>query len=285
VHCTNCGNTIDPGWHFCRACGAPALPGAAAPPPASPGAVPAAEVAAEPGGWAADGRPLPYSPEGVSVLGAWTEGLVWLATALTVALVALGALQRAAWKALATAPRCCNEDELDELSRAETAYTTGFGLFWLLVVAGFVVLVVWTYRAYRQAAAPDADLRFGRGWAIGAWFVPLANLVLVPMLLFDLWRLVSDRPERPRGRGWRRGRGNPLVLLWLATWSVGTVLSGEGDADLDDATVADVDRHFDLLLAAPVNLVVAGVALGLFVRRTRRRLDARDLPGPSGPIR
>jgi hypothetical protein len=46
-------------------------------------------------------------------------------------------------------------------------------------VIGGVVFIVWFHRAYGNLGALGVDRpRHGRGWAIGAWFIPIANVFI-----------------------------------------------------------------------------------------------------------
>jgi hypothetical protein len=90
----------------------------------------------------------------------------------------------------------------------------------LFVVTGIIWLVWWA-KAHRAASDGRGDLRYGRGWAIGGWFVPFANLVVPKRVADDLWT-ASREPRRPRDAGVARSRS---VLAWWATYIAAGVLS------------------------------------------------------------
>jgi len=72
----------------------------------------------------------------------------------------------------------------------------------LVPVAG-IVFLVWLDRARANAEVISSwRQRFGRGWAVGAWFVPLANVVLVPMVVGDIFRDSGGRPDGLVGAWW-----------------------------------------------------------------------------------
>lgn len=64
-----------------------------------------------------------------------------------------------------------------------SAMRTGSAIQVLLFVAGAVAWLIWQRRAnLRLRAAGREGLRFTPGWSIGWFFVPFANLVMVPQV-------------------------------------------------------------------------------------------------------
>jgi Domain of unknown function (DUF4328) len=51
-----------------------------------------------------------------------------------------------------------------------------------------VMFVVWFHRARINADGHGWPQRESPGWAIGAWFVPVANLWLPFRIMVDIWR-------------------------------------------------------------------------------------------------
>jgi hypothetical protein len=83
------------------------------------------------------------------------------------------------------------------------------------VLAAAAAFIVWLYRAYGNLPILGiVKPRHARGWAIGAWFVPLANLVIPKQIANDVWR--AGDPELAPGRARLEeapGRGaGPLVV-------------------------------------------------------------------------
>jgi hypothetical protein len=71
-----------------------------------------------------------------------------------------------------------------------------------------VAICAWLYRARANLDAfAEARPKWGRGWAIGAWFIPLANLWIVPSVLDDV-----VRGSVPPGQ--RRDRVSGALRLW-----------------------------------------------------------------------
>jgi hypothetical protein len=85
----------------------------------------------------------------------------------------------------------------------------GQGALW---VASAIAFISWMHRAYSNIdALPGAYRRWGAGWTIGAWFVPILNFFRPKQLIDDIWR--SGRP----------GSGPPA---WLMVWWIGFLISG-----------------------------------------------------------
>jgi hypothetical protein len=163
--------------------------------------------------------------------------------------------------------------------RAQDAddFVSGANAVFLLVQVVLAVLfIVWTFRAAKNNEALDRrNPRFGPGWAIGAWFIPLANLVIPVMLIQDLWRGATH--EIPRGDSrWRAARGSLLVGSWWALWVLSLARLFAGSSSVDDrASLDEIERSNWIALVGVVLAAIAAV-LAVFVVRAlaRRQLDA-----------
>jgi hypothetical protein len=74
---------------------------------------------------------------------------------------------------------------------------------YVLLLAGGIAWLVWQHRSQRQVrerlAAPE--VRWTPGWAVGWWFVPVANLLMPAVTTAELWR--ASGGEDGSGRPWR----------------------------------------------------------------------------------
>ena len=85
----------------------------------------------------------------------------------------------------------------------------------VLFVGCAVVFLVWLYRASDNARALGArDMMVSPGWAVGWYFVPLANLGMPYVTMRDLWK-ASARP-----RDWQVENAPVTIALWWACWIV-----------------------------------------------------------------
>ena len=86
----------------------------------------------------------------------------------------------------------------------------------LAFIATIVLFLMWFSRAYQNVERlGGGPLRYGRGWAIGAWFVPVLNLFRPKQIANDIWR--GSDPDLPRlpGPGYWRGAPIPGLLFGL----------------------------------------------------------------------
>lgn len=159
------------------------------------------------------------------------------------------------------------------------AATAGFQL--LALIPTIVLWLIWQYRHAKNAQALGAR-GLGPGWAIGGWFIPVANLVLGPLQLSQSAK-ASD-PDAPPGQGTLPA----VVVLWWVLFALQSVLSavagvgfddeGSGFGDVEEFQAADRLGAVGSLIA-----VAAAVAAILVVRRLsdrqRRALTQRGVPG------
>jgi hypothetical protein len=98
-----------------------------------------------------------------------------------------------------------------------------FAFYSVVMLLGVVALIVWLYQARSNVdALPGAKAEWARGWTIGAWFVPVANLFLVPAVFADVVR---------ESAGAAATRAVRLTVLWWVTWLVGSLIQANAMAD------------------------------------------------------
>ncbi|MGW2016222.1 DUF4328 domain-containing protein [Streptomyces sp. NPDC001927] len=136
----------------------------------------------------------------------------------------------------------------------------------LIQLALIVVFLVWFFRVRKNAGvfAPDVH-RGGPGWAIGAWFVPIANLWWPRSVAAGIWR--ASRRD-PYGDGKGEGESFALLNWWWVCWVLADVMSFFATSVYDDADKVDeFAAGAGFLMGAAVLDIVAAVLAILFVRR------------------
>jgi hypothetical protein len=166
------------------------------------------------------------------------------------------------------------------LRNANQGFNT-FSLVGLFTIAAMVLLIIWMWRSAHNAhALGRVGERLSPGWTIAAWFVPLANFVLLYILYSDLWR--SADPSTSRGDGWRALPGSGTVRAFWVFYVVGpsmVIVPGV----LAITGVTDESTTRTLLVAGGILGAVAALLNILVVREITSRqeaLQARD-PAPT----
>lgn len=104
-----------------------------------------------------------------------------------------------------------------------SVYAVLYSISQVLTIPIAIMLIVWTYKAHKASdALQPGPRRWGRGWSIGAWFIPIANFILVPLVLAEIHKIAST--ERSGGKAvgdWPR-RSTPAGLkLWFVFFALG----------------------------------------------------------------
>lgn len=164
-------------------------------------------------------------------------------------------------------------DFFSRAADADSFVTVTDVLLALSVLAVVPVFIVWCFRAAKnQEALERRPERLGAGWAIGGWFIPLANLVIPVLVIQDLWRGSDARIERGDPR-WRIADRSWLIGWWWGLL-VASLLTFPGRA-IDDRTLAVADaRGVNLLAIVSMLCLASSAVLGILVVK---RLDARQL--------
>lgn len=131
-------------------------------------------------------------------------------------------------------------------------------------LATVVVFLIWFHRVRLNAGtfAPDTQSR-GPGWAIGAWFIPFANLWIPRQIAVDVWR--ASRPDPYAADG---ARELTLLNSWWTCFVVGAVVDRVAAALYKRAETMDAwTTAAAWSLAGYVFTIAAGVLALLLVRR------------------
>ncbi|MEV6397809.1 DUF4328 domain-containing protein [Streptomyces sp. NPDC051907] len=168
----------------------------------------------------------------------------------------------------------------EDLERADWLMVGGSALQLLALVATAAVFIVWFYRVRSNAEvfAPDLMQR-GKGWAIGSWFIPIANLWIPRQIAGDVW--TASRPDPYAGA---KGDGRSALNLWWTVMVVSFAIERIASKQYDRADSAEELRSAaNTLMFSTVLDIVAAVLAILFVRRLTRMQHTKATGGAPAP--
>lgn len=175
------------------------------------------------------------------------------------------------------------EDELDDNDYQQ--FIVALIQLAVLIAAAFF-FIRWFHGAYSNLRALGRpDLRFGTGWAIGGWFVPIMHLWRPKQIANDIWRGSAPDDFGPSQDDWKRAPVAPLVHVWWAAWVtasfvgwiVGRLFWSSDTAD-EIKTAAQGDIAFSV-----IDIVAAVLAI-LVVRAMTSRQEERTRQIATMPI-
>ncbi|MBS2546093.1 DUF4328 domain-containing protein [Catenulispora sp. NL8] len=237
-------------------------------------------------------RPRPRT----SVAGLGVALIVLLALDAAVAALAAGLL---VWRhqvlgTLLTDPGSLGPDDLHNSDRLALG---AVGWLYIFLVPTIVIFICWFW-----AARNNAELYFPNrgtlavGWAIGGWFLPLANWVLPLFVARDIHRgTMAGRKGKPAGgqiTGWWWG---PYVIAEI----LALACSGENGNAKKAADITDFVHDLQAVATTGIAALIATIAAALlaigYVRTITNTQNARNregdwyggpgpavLPGPYG---
>ncbi|MEU3605914.1 DUF4328 domain-containing protein [Streptomyces sp. NPDC035033] len=131
-------------------------------------------------------------------------------------------------------------------------------------LATIVLFLVWFHRVRRNADVWALDIQSRTpGWAIGAWFIPIANLWIPRAIAADIWRASRQDPYASDG-----AREMALLNSWWAFWVAGAVTDQVASRMYSRAETLDAwTTAAAWSLAGYLFTIAAGVLAILFVRR------------------
>ncbi|MFJ1698003.1 DUF4328 domain-containing protein [Streptomyces sp. NPDC088252] len=168
-----------------------------------------------------------------------------------------------------------------EATLADDLYAGAGALQLLMTLATAVVFIIWFRRVRLNAEVFDPGAQpMGPGWAVGAWFIPFANLVLPRRIAGGIWT-ASARTDPDGGRSTVPAT---VMNLWWGAWACSLIASrytsqqywkAEEPQEIIDAA--------GLLMATDALDLVAAVFAVLFVRKLTRMQGERAALGVYPP--
>jgi hypothetical protein len=150
--------------------------------------------------------------------------------------------------------------------------------WWQIAVflATAVLFISWFRRAYTNVGRLGVDgLRYGSGWAVGAWFVPFLNFVRPKAIANDIWR-GSDPKLAPEATV-SLSTPVPWVLnVWWAAFLIAGIVGRFAFSSARNAkTLSGLNSATTVLLVSDAIDLVAAIAAVAVVREIFRRQQAR----------
>ena len=234
-----------------------------------------------------DGPPAP--PPGSSVrpvyvgraLSGWTNGLLWgsvgLISALILSLVFTLVFFEQSMNAFDNGDYAF--DFVQRWEDAETFVGLFYVLWALLAIAIFVLLIVWSFRAHKATEVLNPGQRsWARGWTVGAWFIPLANYILVPMVLSEIHK-ISHAPRLSHGAdgGWRQRAVPGGLVLWFVLYGVGGIALAIGQGLYSDPTSEMSYRVGVIMMLIGAGMIAGACVLAInFITAVSERLRSPE---------
>lgn len=168
--------------------------------------------------------------------------------------------------------------QTDGLATAENIYFIALALAGLATLATAGIFIAWSYQAYRAAASSGAtENTWSPGWAIGAWFIPLANLVMPRLVLGEMERMSHPAAGPPPiGDRWRGSPTDSIGRVWwvifVGAYVLSTIAFTTQSITLDNSIF---EMGVIVEIVSGLLYVIAAGLGAVYVLRIGRRLGAR----------
>jgi hypothetical protein len=150
-----------------------------------------------------------------------------------------------------------------------------------LYVVTAVLFVVWFRYAYQNVSRMGVyGQRWSSGWAVGAWFVPLLNLVRPKQIANDTWR--GSDPNLPMSSGLSLVDPPLVFTIWWGLWILGFIVGRVSFSKYQGAeTAAALSSASNWLTVADVTdaLAAAAALIVVYLLSARQSERARRLSG------
>jgi hypothetical protein len=166
---------------------------------------------------------------------------------------------------------------------ARDNFTTALLVTIIIQLLASLAFLPWFHRAYRNVQRAGANLRFGTGWAVGAWFVPVLSWWRPKQIANDTWR-GSPLDGGLRDPTWQERPVSALVhwwwvlyLLWLAVDAIPWLVLDSNDELLTTRSAIDSEQAGVGLLILSAIVGIAGVVLAIVLVRRVTQIQSVGL--------
>jgi Domain of unknown function (DUF4328) len=144
----------------------------------------------------------------------------------------------------------------------------------VVYLVGAAVFLLWFHRAYANLPTLGATgFRYGYGWAVGGWFVPILCFFRPKQIADHIW-IGSDPDKLESPPDVDVGRVPAFLNLWWLLWVLGTI--GESVyVTMPDKSLEQERTAVMVLAGAEAAQLAAGVLAIVFIRRLSRRQEER----------
>jgi membrane protease YdiL (CAAX protease family) len=155
---------------------------------------------------------------------------------------------------------------LADVRDGDDAVDASASILVLLNIALLVLIIIFLYRAVKNTETWNREKeKWTPGWAIGGWFIPLANFVIPFLVVRETWQRSS--PSYVAGTSERPSTG--LLWGWWLLFIVG-IVAIQVDPGGDNPTLDEIRVRDGFGIGGLVLLAVAAVLMMLMVRRLAR---------------
>ena len=141
-----------------------------------------------------------------------------------------------------------------------------------------IAFLVWFYRAHKNIAALGDVARHSSGYAVGSWFVPIANWVVPCQAATDIWR-GSVGPPSHDPHAVPRQQGEGLVVSWWVAFIASGIVSAIAGFTAPSYGYETVNA---IAIATNLFSLLAAALAMLFVHRVTER--QRATAAREGPL-
>jgi hypothetical protein len=191
-----------------------------------------------------------------TVLTRWVQWLLYAQIAISIVAIVSGVMeyqlfQKIQARAFASTAEMMRAAEGSDLRQGIVALVQA-----VIMIVGGIAILMWIFRANKNARALGADLEVSAGWAVGWYFIPIANLWKPYQAMKEIWQ-ASVNP-----RYWRAQNRSALLPWWWLFWLASNIASNvafrfQWQATMAEETPANMSAMIDKMMAADIAYAVA----------------------------
>ena len=155
--------------------------------------------------------------------------------------------------------------DMPTLQTSDTLRTGIYGLNFIMIILSMIFFIMWFRRAYYNLHCLSwSYTRHTEGWAAGAWFIPILNLVWPYQIMEDIWKGTQNAIRERFGEP----QSSAIIGWWWALYLINNFFSYITSFVTGDAK--GVDELITSTIVELIGEVISIAAIIVTVRMIQR---------------
>ena len=123
---------------------------------------------------------------------------------------------------------------------ADNLVTGSYSAMILISIVWLLLMIIWAWRATNNLEHWNKNPKWGKGWAIAGWFIPIGNLFIPYQVVRDAWKLAPSKDSNSQAT-----RNNWWLVSFISYW-IGTATFFMAFSSTDVYEITDATRNAEV---------------------------------------
>lgn len=135
----------------------------------------------------------------------------------------------------------------------------------LVLLVTIVFFCIWIYAAMKNVHVLHQDVKYTPGWAVGWYFIPLANVIMPYYVMKEMWNKLFSNDENKRSM---------LIVVWWASYVTSNFIANRLLFSGSEEIVETFRKDAITIIFSEAALIIAGLCLIKIISSITKKQDA-----------